>query len=161
MIDKAASHVAVAGLTKRFGAATVLDRIDLEVARGALVTLLGPSGCGKTTLLRLIAGLATPDAGRVSIAGADVTRTPPHRRNVGVVFQSYALFPHLDVGGNVGFGEGLAGELLRVHALKPLIDEILAQSGFKPQPGGDPLGALAAAILPPQGGESPLPASAF
>jgi putative spermidine/putrescine transport system ATP-binding protein len=102
LIDHA--HVAVAGLTKRFGAATVLDRINLEVARGALVTLLGPSGCGKTTLLRLIAGLATPDAGRVSIAGTDVTRTPTHKRNVGVVFQSYALFPHLDIGGNVGFG---------------------------------------------------------
>ena len=98
------AHVAVTGLSKRFGASTVLDRIDLAVARGALVTLLGPSGCGKTTLLRLIAGLATPDAGHVSIAGADVTRTPPHKRNVGVVFQNYALFPHLNVGGNVGFG---------------------------------------------------------
>jgi putative spermidine/putrescine transport system ATP-binding protein len=98
------AHVAASGLSKRYGAATVLDRIDLEVARGALVTLLGPSGCGKTTLLRLIAGLARPDAGRVSIAGVDVTRAPPHKRNVGVVFQNYALFPHLTVGGNVGFG---------------------------------------------------------
>jgi len=102
--EVAPAHVAVAGLSKRFGASTVLDRIDLAVARGALVTLLGPSGCGKTTLLRLIAGLATPDAGHVSIAGTDVTRTPPHKRNVGVVFQNYALFPHLNVGGNVGFG---------------------------------------------------------
>ena len=93
--EVAPAHVAVAGLSKRFGASTVLDRIDLAVARGALVTLLGPSGCGKTTLLRLIAGLATPDAGHVSIAGTDVTRTPPHKRNVGVVFQNYALFPLL------------------------------------------------------------------
>lgn len=98
------AHVAVSGLSKRFGASTVLDGVDLAVPRGHLVTLLGPSGCGKTTLLRLVAGLAAPDAGRVSIAGVDVTRTPPHKRNVGVVFQNYALFPHLDVGGNVGFG---------------------------------------------------------
>ena len=96
-------HVAVGGLTKRFGASTVLDAVDLNVPRGALVTLLGPSGCGKTTLLRLIAGLASPDEGAVSIAGADVTYTPPHKRNVGFVFQSYALFPHLSVAGNVGF----------------------------------------------------------
>jgi putative spermidine/putrescine transport system ATP-binding protein len=113
--DVVPAHVAARGLSKRFGAATVLDRIDLAVARGALVTLLGPSGCGKTTLLRLIAGLATPDQGRVSIAGVDVTRTPPHKRNVGVVFQNYALFPHLNVGGNVGFG--LSGEGLGKPAI--------------------------------------------
>jgi putative spermidine/putrescine transport system substrate-binding protein len=98
------AHVAVAGLSKRYGAANVLDRVDFSVDMGALVTLLGPSGCGKTTLLRLIAGLVTPDEGSVSIAGVDVTRTRPHKRNVGVVFQNYALFPHLTVGGNVGFG---------------------------------------------------------
>ncbi len=98
------AHVAVTTLSKRFGASKVLDKVDLAVERGALVTLLGPSGCGKTTLLRLIAGLAAPDEGSIMIGGADVTRTPPHRRNVGVVFQSYALFPHLTVAGNVGFG---------------------------------------------------------
>jgi putative spermidine/putrescine transport system ATP-binding protein len=85
------AHVAVANLSKRFGASRVLERIDLAVEFGALVTLLGPSGCGKTTLLRLIAGLTAADEGTVSIAGIDVTRTPPHRRNVGVVFQNYAL----------------------------------------------------------------------
>jgi putative spermidine/putrescine transport system ATP-binding protein len=98
------AHVATTNLSKRFGAATVLDRVDLAVERGALVTLLGPSGCGKTTLLRLIAGLMAPDEGSIAIGGLDVTRTPPHKRNVGVVFQSYALFPHLTVAGNVGFG---------------------------------------------------------
>ena len=97
-------HVALADVSKRYGASTILERINLRVDPGALVTLLGPSGCGKTTLLRLIAGLAIPDEGRVSIAGRDVTRTTPHRRNVGVVFQNYALFPHLSVRGNVGFG---------------------------------------------------------
>jgi putative spermidine/putrescine transport system ATP-binding protein len=98
------AHVATTNLSKRFGAAQVLDRVDLAVERGALVTLLGPSGCGKTTLLRLIAGLIAPDEGSIAIGGVDVTHTPPHKRNVGVVFQSYALFPHLTVAGNVGFG---------------------------------------------------------
>jgi putative spermidine/putrescine transport system ATP-binding protein len=97
-------HLVVRQLSKRFGAANVLDRVDLTIARGELVTLLGPSGCGKTTLLRLIAGLDAPDAGSVALAGRDITRVPPHRRNVGVVFQSYALFPHLTVHGNVAFG---------------------------------------------------------
>ncbi|GGF80943.1 ABC transporter ATP-binding protein [Azorhizobium oxalatiphilum] len=97
-------HLVVRQASKRYGATTVLDRVDLSIRRGELVTLLGPSGCGKTTLLRLIAGLALPDTGSVSIAGRDVTRVPPHKRNVGVVFQNYALFPHLSVAGNVAFG---------------------------------------------------------
>jgi len=104
MSSREAPHLAVRQASKRFGAATVLDRVDLTIARGELVTLLGPSGCGKTTLLRVIAGLETPDAGSVALAGRDITRVPPHRRNVGVVFQSYALFPHLTVAGNVAFG---------------------------------------------------------
>jgi putative spermidine/putrescine transport system ATP-binding protein len=104
MTDSAASHLVVRGAAKTFGSTTVLDHVDLAIARGELVTLLGPSGCGKTTLLRLIAGLARPDAGRIQIAGRDVTDVPPQKRNVGVVFQSYALFPHLDVAANVGFG---------------------------------------------------------
>jgi putative spermidine/putrescine transport system ATP-binding protein len=116
-------HVAVRGLTKRFGASTVLDAVDLSVPRGALVTLLGPSGCGKTTLLRLIAGLAAPDEGAVSIAGADVTYTPPHKRKVGFVFQSYALFPHLSVAGNVGFG--LAGRGLAKDAIAARVGRAL------------------------------------
>jgi len=99
-----AAHLTVRQVSKRYGTATVLDRVDLAIARGELVTLLGPSGCGKTTLLRLVAGLATPDHGSIEIAGRDVTHTPPHKRNVGVVFQSYALFPHLTVAGNVAFG---------------------------------------------------------
>jgi len=97
-------HLVVRGVSKRFGASTVLDRVDLTIRRGELVTLLGPSGCGKTTLLRLIAGLAQPDTGEVELAGRSITAVPPHRRNVGVVFQSYALFPHLTVAGNIAFG---------------------------------------------------------
>jgi len=97
-------HLTVRQVAKRYGAMTVLDGIDLTIARGELVTLLGPSGCGKTTLLRIIAGLARPDAGQIELAGRDVTDLPPHKRRVGVVFQSYALFPHLTVAGNVAFG---------------------------------------------------------
>ena len=85
----------VAGAESRFGAATVLDGVDLAVARGEFVSLLGPSGCGKTTLLRIVAGLLAADRGSVRLDGEDITALPPHRRDVGVVFQNYALFPHL------------------------------------------------------------------
>jgi putative spermidine/putrescine transport system ATP-binding protein len=109
MDENRAAHLIVRGVSKRFGATTVLDRIDLTIRRGELVTLLGPSGCGKTTLLRAIAGLAQPDQGQVELAGRDITLVPPHRRNVGVVFQSYALFPHLTVAGNIAFGLKVRG----------------------------------------------------
>jgi putative spermidine/putrescine transport system ATP-binding protein len=89
---------------KRFDAARVLNGVDLAVAQGELVSLLGPSGCGKTTLLRIIAGLTSADTGSVRLDGEDIGRKPPHRRDVGVVFQSYALFPHLTVAENLAFG---------------------------------------------------------
>jgi len=108
-MSETALHLVVRGVSKRFGATTVLDRVDLTIGRGELVTLLGPSGCGKTTLLRLVAGLAQPDQGQIELAGRDITNTPPHRRNVGVVFQNYALFPHLTVAGNVAFGLKVRG----------------------------------------------------
>lgn len=82
----------------------VLDGIDLDVARGELVSLLGPSGCGKSTLLRLVAGFISPDSGVIEVAGRDVTRVPTHKRNVGIVHQSHALWPHLTVLENVAFG---------------------------------------------------------
>jgi spermidine/putrescine ABC transporter ATP-binding subunit len=96
--------VAVEGVRKAFGTHVALDGIELAVYEGELLSLLGPSGCGKTTTLNVIAGFATPDAGRVLIDGADVTAMPPYRRGLGVVFQSYALFPHMSVGENVAFG---------------------------------------------------------
>jgi putative spermidine/putrescine transport system ATP-binding protein len=96
--------LAIAGAEKRFGASAVLGGVDLAVARGEFVSLLGPSGCGKTTLLRIVAGLVAADRGRVVLDGRDITRLPPHRRDVGVVFQNYALFPHLTVAENVAFG---------------------------------------------------------
>ena len=92
------------GLTKRFGAVAAVDGIDLAVAQGEFVTLLGPSGCGKTTTLNLIAGFLTPDGGEIRLAGESVGSRPPFRRGVGLVFQDYALFPHMTVAENVGFG---------------------------------------------------------
>ncbi len=97
-------YLDVAAVTKRFGAATVLQDLDISVARSEFISLLGPSGCGKTTLLRLIAGLMKPDGGRIAIGGNDLTQVPAHKRNIGVVFQNYALFPHLSVEQNVAFG---------------------------------------------------------
>ena len=97
-------QVRVRDLVKRFGAFTALDRISLDVAKGEFVCFLGPSGCGKTTLLRAIAGLDPQDDGLVEIGGIDVSRRPPAARDFGIVFQSYALFPNLTVGDNVGYG---------------------------------------------------------
>jgi spermidine/putrescine transport system ATP-binding protein len=92
-------------LTKEFDDGVVaVDGIDLEMPPGEFFTMVGPSGCGKTTTLRMIAGFERPTSGRILLDGADVAQVPPHRRNVNTVFQSYALFPHLDVAGNVAFG---------------------------------------------------------
>ena len=91
-------------LTKRFGSTTAVDRADLTVAQGEFVTLLGPSGCGKTTTLNLIAGFISADGGEIRLAGEPVGDRPPFRRDLGLVFQDYALFPHMTVAENVGFG---------------------------------------------------------
>jgi ABC-type Fe3+/spermidine/putrescine transport system ATPase subunit len=104
-------HVQLQGVRKTFGALPVLRDCDLEVAQGEVLTLLGPSGCGKTTLLRTVAGFVVPDAGSVRIGERDMTLVPPNRRPVGMVFQHYALFPHMTVAGNVGYG-------LRVRRLR-------------------------------------------
>ena len=91
------------GITKSFGDTKVLKGIDLEVKRGEFITLLGSSGCGKTTTLRIIAGLEVPDSGTVMLEGRDVTDTVPNKRDVNTVFQSYALFPHMNVEANIGY----------------------------------------------------------
>jgi spermidine/putrescine transport system ATP-binding protein len=92
------------GVTKRFGDTVAVDRLDLSIPKGTFFALLGPSGCGKTTTLRMVGGFEDPTEGRIRLAGRDVTDVPPFRRDVNTVFQSYALFPHLDVQHNVGFG---------------------------------------------------------
>lgn len=92
------------GIEKRFGATTAVADISLTVAAGEILALIGPSGCGKTTTLRMIAGFETPDAGRIMLSGRDVTTLPPERRKVGIVFQDYALFPHMTVAENILFG---------------------------------------------------------
>ena len=99
---RAAVHVT--GLRKSYGAVRAVADLDLVVRAGEFFTLLGPSGSGKTTLLRLIAGFEQPDAGRIELAGTDVTRVPPYARNVNTVFQDYALFPHMTVADNVEYG---------------------------------------------------------
>ena len=115
--------VELMGVSKRFGKRVILDRIDLSIARGEVLVLVGPSGSGKSTLLKIVSGIETPDEGRVKLAGQDCTDEPPYRRAVHTVFQNYALFPHLDVAGNVAFPLAVAGmpraerELLVMKAL--------------------------------------------
>ena len=96
--------ITIENLSKKFGDFLALDRVELTIGTGELFFLLGPSGCGKTTLLRHIAGFYQPDEGRILFEGQDVTRVPPHKRNAGMVFQNYALWPHLTVEENVAFG---------------------------------------------------------
>ncbi|MFL9826349.1 ABC transporter ATP-binding protein [Rhodoplanes sp. SY1] len=91
-------------VTRRFGDTTAVDHLDLDIREGEFFALLGPSGCGKTTLLRMLAGFERPDTGRILLAGDDIAAVPPWRRPVNMMFQSYALFPHLSVAGNIAFG---------------------------------------------------------
>jgi ABC-type Fe3+/spermidine/putrescine transport system ATPase subunit len=108
-LDNNFPAVELRGVSKRFGQRVILDRIDLTVARGEVLALVGASGSGKSTLLKLVSGIETPDAGRVFLAGSDCTDLPPYRRAVHTVFQNYALFPHLDVTGNIAFPLSIAG----------------------------------------------------
>ncbi len=109
-------QVELIGLTKRFADLVAVDDLSLEIRAGEFFSLLGPSGCGKTTTLRLVAGFEEPTAGRILLDGADVTRLAPNKRNVNTVFQSYALFPFLDVAGNVAFG-------LKYQSLRQIRDQ--------------------------------------
>jgi putrescine transport system ATP-binding protein len=119
-------YLRISGVSKTFGATIAVDDVSLDVARGEFFALLGPSGCGKTTLLRMLAGLETPDAGQVVIDGVDMTLMPPYARPVNMMFQSYALFPHMSVAQNVAFGlrqEGMAKAAIteRVTAMLDLV----------------------------------------
>src|SRR5712691_5000288 len=122
-----AASVRLNELTKLFGATRAVDRVSLTIEPGSMVALLGPSGCGKTTTLRMIAGLVEPSAGEISLDERSITRVPVHRRNIGMLFQNYALFPHMTVAENIAFGletrgikrvaaeERVAGALQLVH----------------------------------------------
>lgn len=126
---KQAAEVRLEGVAKRYGKVTAVKPLDLVIAPGSLVTLLGPSGCGKTTLLRMIAGLERVSEGRISIGGRDVTDLSAGERNVSMVFQSYALFPHMSVRENVAFGlvsEGMAKAEAHAKA-----EEALATVGLR------------------------------
>ena len=118
------STVRLASITKHYGATVAVHEFDLDVADGEFVTLLGPSGCGKTTTLRMIAGLVEPTGGRVWFDDQDVTFLPPRARNIGFVFQTPALFPHLSVAENVGFGLSVKGA--RKAAIASRVEEMLA-----------------------------------
>ena len=104
MAVKSDTIIKIEHLTKSFGEKMVLDDVSLDIKRGEFVTLLGPSGCGKTTLLRMLAGFASPDEGVISMEGKDISGVPPHLRQLNTVFQRYALFPHLNVYENIAFG---------------------------------------------------------
>ena len=121
-----ATTLALEAVTKRYGTTAAVDAVSLVAAPGELLSLLGPSGCGKTTLLRLIAGFVATDAGRIVCDGVDVGRLPPWQRRFGVVFQSYALFPHMTVGENVGYGLRVRGmgRAERDAAVRAMLDRV-------------------------------------
>lgn len=119
-------------ITKAFGKAVVIDNLDLTIKRGTMVTLLGPSGCGKTTVLRLVAGLESPTSGQIFIDGEDVTKSSIQNRDICIVFQSYALFPHMSIGDNVGYGlkmQGVGSEERKQRVKEAL--ELVDLSGFE------------------------------
>jgi putrescine transport system ATP-binding protein len=103
-LSPARTTLRIEGLTKRFGTHVAVEAVDLALTPGEFFCLLGPSGCGKSTLLRMIAGFESPSAGSIALDGADITALPPHRRPVNMMFQSYALFPHMSVAANLGYG---------------------------------------------------------
>ena len=112
------------GVTKRFGTLTAVEQLSLDIGHGEFFALLGPSGCGKTTLLRMLAGFEQPSEGRILLDGADIAAVPPHRRPVNMMFQSYALFPHLTVEGNIAFG--LQQERADKAEIQARVEEMLA-----------------------------------
>uniref|UniRef100_A0A9E8CLR1 ABC transporter ATP-binding protein n=1 Tax=Bosea sp. NBC_00436 TaxID=2969620 RepID=A0A9E8CLR1_9HYPH len=130
------SYLALDGLTLGYGDTVAVEKLDLAIGKGELVALLGPSGCGKTTTMRAIAGLLAPSAGTIRLDGTDITRVAANRRQVGLVFQSYALFPHLTVFDNVGFGLRLKG--LKGAALRDKVEAGLTSVGLAAYAGRKP-----------------------
>ena len=124
----ASDFLKVSGLTKTYGANTVVKSVDFSFAQGEFISLLGPSGCGKTTILRMIAGFETPTSGSITIDGQDITTLKPNQRQLGMVFQAYALFPNLNVGDNIGFGLKIAG--VPREERRARVDEMLKLIGL-------------------------------
>ncbi|MGW2146559.1 ABC transporter ATP-binding protein [Nonomuraea bangladeshensis] len=124
------------GVTRSFGSVTALDDVSLQIEQGEFFALLGPSGCGKTTLLRIIAGFETPDSGRVTLDGEDLLSKAPNRRPISLMFQSYALFPHMTVAKNVAYG--LERERLPRQEIKQRVGEVLETVGLSAHAGRKP-----------------------
>ena len=137
-----AESIDIRSLTKRYGSFAALDAVDLDIAGGEFLTLLGPSGSGKTTLLMVLAGFVRPTSGAVKVGGQDLTRVPPHKRNFGMVFQNYALFPHMSVFDNIAYPlklRGLGREAIRgkvEESLRLVQLEHLAERGVHQLSGG-------------------------
>ncbi|GIH24334.1 polyamine-transporting ATPase [Acrocarpospora phusangensis] len=128
--------LSIEGVSRKFGDVVALDQVSLDIRQGEFFALLGPSGCGKTTLLRILAGFEWPDRGAVRLDGADLLRQPPHRRPVNLMFQSYALFPHMTVARNVAYGlerEGLPKDEIRTR-----VGEVLEKVGLDTMAGRRP-----------------------
>ena len=135
-LSTAVADVELVGARKSYGEVVAVDDVDLRVAAGEFFTLLGPSGSGKTTTLRLIAGFEQPDAGEVRLAGADITRRPPYARDVNTVFQDYALFPHMTVAENVGYGLRVkgTGRAERARAVNEVLATVRLEGYAKRKP---------------------------
>jgi spermidine/putrescine transport system ATP-binding protein len=129
MTTTSAAAISLRGVSKRYGTQIALHPTDLEIAAGEFFCLLGPSGCGKTTTLNLVGGFVNPSSGEIRIGGERVERLPPHRRSVNTVFQSYALFPHMTVRKNVGFGLKMAKVPSSESATR--VEEALALVGLE------------------------------
>jgi putative spermidine/putrescine transport system ATP-binding protein len=129
------SYLSIENLSVSYGSTRVLDRVSLAVERGEMIALLGSSGCGKTTLLRSIAGFVIPDSGAIRVAGKDITRLPPEKRETAMMFQSYALWPHMTVAGNIGYGlrmRGWKGDAIAKRVAEML--KLLQLEGFTERP---------------------------
>jgi putative spermidine/putrescine transport system ATP-binding protein len=118
------AFLSLSNIYKVFGGTTAVDNFDLQVERGEFISFLGPSGCGKTTTLRMVAGFETPTRGQILVNGTDITNRPPNQRNVGMVFQSYALFPNMTVADNIGFGLKVAKKTK--EEIQKRVEEMLA-----------------------------------
>jgi putative spermidine/putrescine transport system ATP-binding protein len=118
------THLKLTNISKEYGGTTVVQDFNLDVEQGEFVSFLGPSGCGKTTTLRMVAGFETPTRGTITINNQDITNIPPNQRNVGMIFQAYALFPNMTVAQNIGFGMQIHKE--SKSAIKQRVEEMLA-----------------------------------